>query len=212
MNHNTTHIRNKNKTQPEDGLGRPKGVGPSHEGYRPEPSTIYHVTFRTGHRQSGGNREHRQHPYRREIRTSPEPTPEPEERMSRMFWEYLRREQLERGIEARVSSPFTKSIEAAPTPREWKMPTMDPYKGTLDPIIHLQCYSQHMLMNGAIEGVLCKCFPLFLSGLATTWFCRLPHGSISSWEMLKEKFISQFRIHVEQSRDAYSLSDIKQKA
>ena len=29
--------------------------------------------------------------------------------------------------------------------------------------------------------------------------------------MLKDKFISQFRIHVEQPRDAYSLSDIKQK-
>ena len=88
--------------------------------------------------------------------------------MTRMFREYIRKEQLERGVGARVSSPFTRSIEAAPTSREWKMPTMDSYKGTSDPIIHLQRYSQHMLMNGATEGVLCKCFPLFLSGLATT--------------------------------------------
>lgn len=29
--------------------------------------------------------------------------------------------------------------------------------------------------------------------------------------MLKEKFISQFRIHMEQPKDAYSLSNIKQK-
>jgi len=57
--------------------------------------------------------------------------------------------------------------------------------------------TQHMLMSGATEGVLCKCFPLFLSDIATTWFCRLPQGSICSWEMLKEKFIGQFRIHVE---------------
>ena len=68
-----------------------------------------------------------------------------------------------------------------------------------------------MLMSGATEGVLCKCFPLFLVDLATSWFCHLPQGSISSWEMFKEKFISQFRIHVEQPKDAYSLSNIKQK-
>jgi len=112
----------------------------------------------------------------------------------------------------RVTSPFTQPIETTITPREWKMPSMEPYKGTSDPVIHLQRYTQHMLMSGASEGVLCKCFPLFLSDRATTWFCCLPQGTIGSWEMLKEKFISQFHIHMEQPRDAYSLSNIKQKS
>jgi len=66
-------------------------------------------------------------------------------------------------------------------------------------------------MSGATERVVCKCFPLFLSDLAITWFRRLAQGSISSWKLLKEKFINQFCIHVEQPKDAYSLSNIKQR-
>ena len=57
-NHNTAQTRNRNKAQPEDGLGRPAGVGPSRE----EPSTLDHVTFRTDRRHTGGNREYRRYP------------------------------------------------------------------------------------------------------------------------------------------------------
>ena len=160
------------------------------------------------------------HPYRssgrdrsrREELSSFLSAPSSDERMARLFRECVQREQRDRGIGARVTSPFTRNIETTIAPREWKMPTMEPYKGTSDPIVHLQRYTQHMLMSGATEGVLCKCFPLFLADLATSWFCHLPRGSISSWEMLKERFISQFLIHVEQPKDAYSLSNIKQKS
>jgi len=99
--------------------------------------------------------------------------------MACLFRECIRKEQVERGIGERVTSSFTWEIETAITPKERKMTSTEPYKGTYDPIIHLQRYTQHKLRSEATEGVLCKCFPLFLSDLATTWFCRQPQGSIS---------------------------------
>jgi len=127
-----------------------------------------------------------------------------------LFWECLEREQREHGIREGITSPFTSDIEMV-TPREWKISSMEPYRGTSDSIVHLQSI-QHMLMSRAVERVLCKCFLLFLLGLAATSFCRLSQVSISSWEMLKEKFLSQFHIYVKQPKDANSFSNIKQKA
>ena len=99
------------------------------------------------------------HPYkssgrdrsRREESSSFLSAPNSDERMARLFRECVQREQRDRGIGARVTSPFTRNIETAITAREWKMPTMEPYKGTSDPIVHLQRYTQHMLMSGATE-------------------------------------------------------------
>jgi len=210
--------RNRLEAGPEE-VQEPK---PDQGNGRHRPTVADPVMHRSDRRpcMSSYRSERKHHPYRssghlqsrREHPTHTQHGPEIEDWMARSFCECLRRELAERGIAGRVTSPFTREIEIAITLMDWKMPSMEPYKGIFDSIIHLQRYTQHMLMSGATEGVLCKCFHLFLSDLATTWFCRLPQGSISSWEMLKEKFINQFRIHIEQPKDAYSLSSIKQKS
>ena len=81
-------------------------------------------------------------------------------------------------------SPFALNIVNARTPRHFRMPTMDPYDGTTDPRVHLARYAQHMGVAQASEEVTCRCFPIFLTGLATMWFCRLDCGSINSWAEL----------------------------
>ena len=81
-------------------------------------------------------------------------------------------------------SPFTSNIMNARTPRHFRMPTMDPYDGTIDPKVHLAKYTQHMGVAQASEEIMCWCFPIFLIGLATMWFCRLDRGSINSWAEL----------------------------
>ena len=220
-NHRNTSERGRARVQPEVGPEEVLRSEPNRGRSRQGPTVADPSMLPEDQRQPLENmrNDRRYHPYRssgrnQSHRTEPNSflsAPSSDERMARLFRECVQREQRDRGIGARVTSPFARNIEIAITPREWKMPTMEPYKGTSDPVVHLQRYTQHMLMSGATEGVLCKCFLLFLADLVTSWFCHLPQGSISSWEMLKEKFISQFRIHVEQPKDAYSLSSVKQK-
>jgi len=184
---------------------------PSRGNGRHRPAVADPVMRRSDRRQHMDNHRSERHSHlyktfgypqpRREHPTHTQHGPESEDRMACLFRECIRSEQVEH-IEGHVTSPFTREIEIAITPKEWKMPSMEAYKGTFNSIIYLQRYTKHMQMSGATEGVLCKCFPLFLSDLTTTLFCRLPQGSIRSWEMLKEKFISQLHIHVEQPRDA----------
>lgn len=81
-------------------------------------------------------------------------------------------------------SPFASNIVNARTPRHFRMQNMDPYDGTTDPRVHLARYAQHMGVAQASEEVMCQCFPIFLTGLAIMWFCRLDRGSIRSWAEL----------------------------
>lgn len=107
--------------------------------------------------------------------------------------ECVHRKQVERRIEARIGNPFSMEIVTSQNPKCFKMPIMDPYQGLTNPIVHLQRYTQHMLISGAMAEVICKCFPLLiLTDLATMWFYRPSIGTIHLWKMWNERFISQF--------------------
>lgn len=78
-------------------------------------------------------------------------------------------------------SPFYLNILQALTPTGFRMPTTEPFDGTTNPRVHLMRYMQHMGVARTNEEVMCRCFLIFLTRLATMWFCRLDNGSISSW-------------------------------
>ena len=88
---------------------------------------------------------------------------------------------------------------------------MRPYDGKSDPLVHLLKYEQHMEVAGASEEKMCKYFPIYLTDLATMWFCRLESGSIDSCSELIQSFKNQFRIHMVQPKDPITLTDIKQR-
>ena len=142
------------RTEPSRGRSRqgPTVVGPSvpPEDQRQPLENVRSDRRYHPYRSSGRNQSHREEP------NSFLSAPNSDERMALLFRECVQRDQRDRGIGSRLTSPFIRNIETAITPREWKMPTMEPYKGTSDPIVHLQRYTQHMLMSRATEGVLCK--------------------------------------------------------
>lgn len=87
---------------------------------------------------------------------------------------------------------------------------MQSYNGKSDPLVHFYRYEQHLEVLGATKKVKCICFPLFLIDTATMWFRRLEPGSIDSWDILEKLFISRFRVHTIQPKDAISLANVKQ--
>lgn len=159
--HGNTNERGRARVQPGVGLEETLGTEPSGGGTRRGPTVADPSMLPEDQRQPLENirSNRRYHPYRssgrnqsrREELSSFLSAPNSDERMTQLFRECVQRDQRDRGIGARVTSPFAHNIENAITPREWKMPTMEPYRGTSDPVVHLQRYTQHMLMSGATE-------------------------------------------------------------
>ncbi|XP_010666517.1 uncharacterized protein LOC104883667 [Beta vulgaris subsp. vulgaris] len=78
------------------------------------------------------------------------------------------------------------------TPQKVKVPPIDHYDGTTDPIDHLAAFKAQMSVQTSSEAAWCKFFPTTLKGLATTWFTELPFGSISSFTALEAAFKQNF--------------------
>lgn len=114
-----------------------------------------------------------------------------DDRITRLLREFLWREGVYHEEHRQRRSSFIQDIRNARNPPEFKLPNMQPYDGRSDPLMHLHMYEQHMEILGATEEVMCRCFSLFLTNLATKWFCRLEPGSIDSWATLEKKFICQ---------------------
>jgi hypothetical protein len=61
------------------------------------------------------------------------------------------------------SSPFTKCIMAIQLLEKFKIPTIQTYTGVEDPTEHLDNYKTHMDLQGTLQELACRAFPLTLS-------------------------------------------------
>ncbi|XP_057734670.1 uncharacterized protein LOC130950146 [Arachis stenosperma] len=69
-----------------------------------------------------------------------------------------------------------------------------------------------MIVNGASDPILCRCFPSFLDGPALDWFCSLPADSISRFQELAAQFEDHFAASAIYLHDSNYLTTIKQGA
>nr|XP_025627954.1 uncharacterized protein LOC112721096 [Arachis hypogaea] len=67
-----------------------------------------------------------------------------------------------------------------------------------------------MIVNGASDTILCRCFPSFLDGPALDWFCSLPADSISRFQELAKQFEDHFAASAIYLHDSDYLTTIKQ--
>lgn len=110
--------------------------------------------------------------------------PHAEDEIAQLIRDYLQGE--DRGVEepSHSQSPFTPNILFARNLLDFKLPTMRPYDGTSDPLVYVLKYEQHMEFAEASKEIMSKCFPIYMTDLATMWFCRLDPGSIDSYAQL----------------------------
>lgn len=90
------------------------------------------------------------------------------------------------------------------------MLTIPSYDGTRDLKPHRYKYSWYTDGSNTSDSVRCRCFPIFLEGIASMWFIRLPPRSISTFVQQAIKFLDQFGLHMVQPKDVMSLSGLFQ--
>ncbi|XP_016164649.1 uncharacterized protein LOC107607184 [Arachis ipaensis] len=107
--------------------------------------------------------------------------------------------------------PFTPDVMSFEMPRRFTLPmTLTPYDGLGDPKKFLKKFRSIMIVNGASDPVLCRCFPSYLDGPALDWFCALPAGSISRFQELAKLFEDHFVGSAIYLHDSDYLNTIKQ--
>ncbi|XP_015969627.1 uncharacterized protein LOC107493064 [Arachis duranensis] len=109
------------------------------------------------------------------------------------------------------ATPFTERILKAKLPKGFDKTTDMKYDGTKDPQEHLMAFEARINLEGAVDAVRCRAFPVTLAGPAIKWFNALPNGSITSFHDISRKFMAQFTTRITKAKHSISLLGITQK-
>ena len=109
-----------------------------------------------------------------------------------------------------TESPFTTGVLHFPLPAKFRIPHIEAFEGTKDPVDHLNTYKTQMELHGYQNLVRCRAFAITLKGSALAWFNRLSPTSISSFRELSIAFISHFIRARTCRKPSYHLLTVKQ--
>ena len=73
-----------------------------------------------------------------------------------------------------TESPFTAKVLHFPLPAKFRMPQVEAFHGTKDPVDHLNTYKNQMELHVYQDPVWCRAFAITLKGPVLAWFNRLP--------------------------------------
>ncbi|XP_016207289.1 uncharacterized protein LOC107647755 [Arachis ipaensis] len=99
----------------------------------------------------------------------------------------------------------------AKVPRNFKIPDIDLYDGTTDPRHQLSNFKSRMYLADASDTTRCKAFPTTLTKAAMKWFDNLPPKSLTSFDDMARKFMTQFSNRKDKTKHAPSLLGVKQE-
>ena len=111
-----------------------------------------------------------------------------------------------------TESLFTTEVLHFPLSAKFRMPQVEMFDGTKDPIDHLNTYKNQMELDEYQDPIRCKAFTITLKGLVLAWFNILPPFSISSFTELSIAFVSHFIGARMYRKPSYHLLTIKQSS
>ena len=92
----------------------------------------------------------------------------------------------------RTDSPFTTSVISFPLPTKFKMPQVEAYDGSKDPLYHLESFKTLTHLQGVPDKIMCKAFPTTLKRPAWVWFSKLSPNTVSTFKELSGHFVTHF--------------------
>lgn len=81
---------------------------------------------------------------------------------------------------------------AVTLPDRFKMPHIDRFDGSGDPMVHLSLFSDVLRPMGLTRSQKLSLFGRTLSGIAVTWYAKLEDSVKRSWEDMAEAFVTQY--------------------
>ena len=66
----------------------------------------------------------------------------------------------------RTDLPFIAPVTSFPLPPKFRMPQVEAYDGSKDPLDHLESYKTLMHLQGVADKIMCRAFPTTLKGPA----------------------------------------------
>ena len=91
-----------------------------------------------------------------------------------------------------MDSPFTTDVLNCPLPPKFRLPQLESYDGSKDPLDHIESFKTLILLQMTPDEVMCKAFPTTLKGAARVWFSKIPLGTIANFEQLSKGFVRHF--------------------
>ena len=107
---------------------------------------------------------------------------------------------------------FTHELRSVAWPGKFKLALPPRYDGTPDPAEFLQLYEPSIEAANGDEKVMANWFPMALKDVARSWLLNLQHGSISSWDKMRDRFVANFQGTRDRPPAAGDLRRIKQQA
>uniref|UniRef100_A0A2N9GXI9 Uncharacterized protein n=1 Tax=Fagus sylvatica TaxID=28930 RepID=A0A2N9GXI9_FAGSY len=110
-----------------------------------------------------------------------------------------------------TDSPFTEKVISFPLPSKFRMPSLEIFDGSKDPLDHLESFKTVMCLQGVPDEIMCRAFPTTLKGPARIWFKKLMPGSVGSFAQLSRLFFNHFIGGQRYGRPTTHLLNVKQK-
>ncbi|XP_075659096.1 uncharacterized protein LOC142628960 [Castanea sativa] len=111
----------------------------------------------------------------------------------------------------RTNSPFTALVNLYPLPPKFRMPHIENYDGSKDPLDHLESFRTLMHLQGVPDEIMCRAFLTTLKGPVRDWYSRLTPNSISTFKELGAQFVSHFIGNHRHKKSIACLLNIKQR-
>ena len=110
----------------------------------------------------------------------------------------------------RTDSSFTASVTSFPLPSKFRMPQVENYNGSKDPLDYLESFKTLMHLQGVLDKIMYRAFPTTLKGSASVRFSRLTPNSIGTFKELSAQFASHFIGRHRYKKSTMCLMNIKQ--
>ncbi|XP_059639766.1 uncharacterized protein LOC132282162 [Cornus florida] len=115
------------------------------------------------------------------------------------------------GLVQKTNLPFSPSVVKCPLPSKFRIPTIESFDGTKDPLDHLETFQALMHLHAMPDEIMCRAFPITLKGSTRVWFNKLKPGIIETFEELSKGFVGHFIAGQRHRRPATHLLTVKQQ-